>query len=140
MYKETYLKISAPFPIHKEFCRRKIKQQGEQATRDPWLSHELISKPMGVKIVPVMEEEWIACLQTLEVHNCEIISVAFSHDSTWLAPGTKNQTTKSLNQLEDKEQRAIENHIIVMLEVEASPCNASPCIIPWTYACPTMLW
>ncbi|KAF1965715.1 HET-R [Bimuria novae-zelandiae CBS 107.79] len=45
-------------------------------------------------IKPDMEENWSACLQTLEGHRHEVNSVAFSPDSTRLASGSRDNTVK----------------------------------------------
>jgi WD40 repeat protein len=41
-----------------------------------------------------MENEWSACLQTLEGHSGSVSSVAFSHDSTRLASASVDTTVK----------------------------------------------
>ncbi|KAF2811645.1 HET-domain-containing protein [Mytilinidion resinicola] len=42
-------------------------------------------EPRWITIKPAIEDEWGACLQTLEGHSDAVNSVAFSHDSTRLA-------------------------------------------------------
>jgi WD40 repeat protein len=42
-------------------------------------------EPKWITIKPAAEDNWNACLQTLEGHSNEVNSVAFSHDSTRLA-------------------------------------------------------
>ncbi|KAF2476795.1 WD40 repeat-like protein [Lindgomyces ingoldianus] len=48
----------------------------------------------SVTIKPGMQENWSACLSTLEGHSDFISSVAFSHDSTRLASGSGDHTVK----------------------------------------------
>jgi WD40 repeat protein len=47
-----------------------------------------------IKIIPAMDENWSACLQTLEGHSDWVRSVAFSHDSTRLASASGDNTVK----------------------------------------------
>ena len=51
-------------------------------------------EPNFVKIVPAMDDNWSACLQTLEGHSLRVTSVAFSHDSTRLASASWDRTVK----------------------------------------------
>ncbi|KAF2825268.1 hypothetical protein CC86DRAFT_394952 [Ophiobolus disseminans] len=51
-------------------------------------------KPEGITIWPAMSDSWSACLQTLEGHSSTVRSVAFSHDSTWLASASWDRTIK----------------------------------------------
>ncbi|KAF1936042.1 NWD1 protein, partial [Clathrospora elynae] len=50
--------------------------------------------PKGITIKPGMSDSWSACLQTLEGHSHNVTSVAFSHDSTRLAPASGDTTAK----------------------------------------------
>jgi WD40 repeat protein len=50
--------------------------------------------PRWIRIMPNIEEEWNACLQTLEGHRYCVNSVAFSPDSTRLASGSYDNTVK----------------------------------------------
>jgi WD40 repeat protein len=43
---------------------------------------------------PAVQDEWSACLQTLEGHSDRISSVAFSHDSSRLASASHDKTVK----------------------------------------------
>ncbi|KAJ1322938.1 COMPASS component SWD3 [Microdochium nivale] len=43
---------------------------------------------------PAMEDQWNACLQTLEGHSREVNSVVFSHDSCRLASASDDKTVK----------------------------------------------
>jgi WD40 repeat protein len=51
-------------------------------------------EPNFIKIVPDMDDNWSACLQTLEGHSSVVHSVAFSHDSTRLASASYDRTVK----------------------------------------------
>jgi WD40 repeat protein len=51
-------------------------------------------EPKGINIKPAMQERWSSCLQTLKGHSRNVRSVAFSHDSTWLASASDDQTVK----------------------------------------------
>ena len=51
-------------------------------------------EPNWITIKPTTGDKWSACLQTLEGHNGEVNSVAFSHDSTQLASGSGGGTVR----------------------------------------------
>ena len=51
-------------------------------------------EPKWITIRPAMGDKWSACLQTLEGHSGWVWSVAFSHDSTWLASASCDNTVK----------------------------------------------
>src|SRR5258707_11033803 len=51
-------------------------------------------EPKRITIKPAMGDKWSACLQTLEGHRELVWSVAFSHDSTWLASASSDKTVK----------------------------------------------
>ncbi|KAF1361606.1 HET-D [Lizonia empirigonia] len=51
-------------------------------------------EPKEVTIKPAISNGWSACLQTLEGHSDYVSSVAFSHDSTWLASASGDSTVK----------------------------------------------
>jgi WD40 repeat protein len=51
-------------------------------------------EPEGITIKPGMSDSWSACLQTLEGHSECVYSVAFSHNSTWLASASLDKTVK----------------------------------------------
>ncbi|KAL2890790.1 Vegetative incompatibility protein HET-E-1 [Ceratocystis lukuohia] len=54
-------------------------------------SHE---EPDWMKVKPRVEENWDACLQTLEGHGSSVDSVAFSNDGQLLASGSFDKTVK----------------------------------------------
>jgi WD40 repeat protein len=49
-------------------------------------------EPGWMTIVPAISDSWTACLQTLEGYSSGVFSVAFSHDSTWLASASGTST------------------------------------------------
>jgi WD40 repeat protein len=51
-------------------------------------------KPKEVTVKLAISNGWSACLQTLEGHSGYVTSVAFSHDSTWLASASGDRTVK----------------------------------------------
>jgi WD40 repeat protein len=51
-------------------------------------------EPKGIIIKPAMQDKWSSYLQTLEGHGGTVYSVAFSHDSTWLASASDDRTVK----------------------------------------------
>jgi WD40 repeat protein len=51
-------------------------------------------EPDFIRIVPAMDDNWSACLQTLEGHSDWVRSVAFSHDSARLASASRDRTAK----------------------------------------------
>ncbi|KAI9767962.1 MAG: hypothetical protein M1840_005274 [Geoglossum simile] len=51
-------------------------------------------EPTWITVKPCMEDKWSACLQTLEGHSDWVRSVAFSHNSAWLASGSYDRSVK----------------------------------------------
>src|SRR5262245_1480646 len=51
-------------------------------------------EPDWITINPPQQDEWSACLSTLEGHSSSVCSVAFSPDSTKLASGSNDHTVK----------------------------------------------
>ena len=51
-------------------------------------------EPKWITIKPATEDNWSACLQTLEGHSDSVSSVAFSHDSARLASASEDHTVK----------------------------------------------
>jgi hypothetical protein len=52
------------------------------------------NEPKSIIVKPALSSSWSACLQTLEGHSSYVNSVAFSHDSTWLASASDDNTVK----------------------------------------------
>ena len=50
--------------------------------------------PAWLSLPPQVDSDWDACLQTLEGHSDLVRSVAFSHDSAWLASASEDCTVK----------------------------------------------
>ena len=67
-------------------------------------------EPRGVTIKPAMSNGWSACLQTLEGHSDYVTSVAFSHDSTWLASASGDSNIKIWDASSGTCVRTLEGH------------------------------
>ncbi|KAL8284627.1 hypothetical protein RB600_009170 [Gaeumannomyces tritici] len=50
--------------------------------------------PTWLSLVPQVDRNWDACLQTLEGHSDEVSSVAFAHDGKMVASASRDQTVK----------------------------------------------
>ena len=74
---QTYVSALVFSPTH-SLIRHLFKEEAP-----PWLT-----------IKPAIRDKWGACLQTLEGHSSSVSSVAFSHDSTWLASASGDRTVK----------------------------------------------
>jgi hypothetical protein len=66
-------------------------------------------EPDWVTIKPA-RENWSPCLQTLEGHSGEVRSVAFSHDSAWLASASSDRTIKIWDARSGECVQTIEGH------------------------------
>lgn len=51
-------------------------------------------EPPWLSLSPPMPDHWSACLQTLEGHSKQVHSVAYSHDSKWLASASADTTIR----------------------------------------------
>lgn len=51
-------------------------------------------QPLWITLQPDMEYQWSPCLQTLEEHSLSVNSVAFSHDSKFIASASDDCTVK----------------------------------------------
>jgi WD40 repeat protein len=56
--------------------------------------HFIKDAPRWIQVKPCIQDEWSACLQTLEDYSHFVKSVAFSPDSTMLASGSYDGTIK----------------------------------------------
>ncbi|PQE22504.1 hypothetical protein CJF31_00001414 [Rutstroemia sp. NJR-2017a BVV2] len=63
--------------------------------------------PAWIATKPITESNWNSCLQTLEGHDDEVSSVAFSHDSKLLASGSSDKTLKIWDAATGKEVQTI---------------------------------
>ncbi|KAJ4286511.1 hypothetical protein N0V90_013211 [Kalmusia sp. IMI 367209] len=59
---------------------------------------------------PAMMDEWGACLQTLEGHSSRVRSVAFSHDSNWIASASDDRTIKIWDASSGELLQTLEGH------------------------------
>ena len=53
--------------------------------------------PQWITILLKLEQDWDACLLTLEGHEDWVGSVAFSHDSKWIASGSNDRAIRIWN-------------------------------------------
>ncbi|CCF40444.1 NWD1 protein [Colletotrichum higginsianum] len=67
-------------------------------------------EPRWIVTKPSMEDEWNACLQTLEGHNSPVASVAFSGDGTQLASASYDNTVKVWDGATGQCFRTLEGH------------------------------
>src|ERR1051326_2837343 len=51
-------------------------------------------EPQWISMKPALEDQWSACLQTLEGHSRSVWSVAFSRDLTRLASASVDKTVR----------------------------------------------
>jgi WD40 repeat protein len=59
---------------------------------------------------PTIEHDWSPCLQTLDGHQNEVNSVAFSHDSKFLASGSDDRTIKIWDTATGSLRQTLESH------------------------------
>jgi WD40 repeat protein len=67
-------------------------------------------EPKSIMVKPAMSSSWSACLQTLEGHSSAVSSVVFSHDSTWLASASDDNTVKLWDASSGECLQTIEGH------------------------------
>ncbi|KAI9766187.1 MAG: hypothetical protein M1839_005017 [Geoglossum umbratile] len=67
-------------------------------------------EPKYITIKPATGDKWGACLQTLEGHSNSVHSVAFSHNSAWLASASGDQTVKIWDASSGECLQALEGH------------------------------
>ncbi|KAF6525890.1 hypothetical protein HZS61_011685 [Fusarium oxysporum f. sp. conglutinans] len=66
--------------------------------------------PEWISLLPNVDSDWNAALQTLEGHTNSVTSVAFSNDGTLIASGSEDNTVKIWNALTGKRERTLERH------------------------------
>ncbi|CAF3619940.1 unnamed protein product, partial [Fusarium graminearum] len=66
--------------------------------------------PKWISKLPKVEENWDACLLTLEGHSYEVNSVVFSHDSKKVASASHDKTIRIWNAETGKCERVLEGH------------------------------
>ncbi|KAF1957426.1 hypothetical protein CC80DRAFT_592694 [Byssothecium circinans] len=81
------------FSPQKSVIREKFEEQ-----MDGWITKK-----------PAVEPDWSTCLQTLADHQDEVNSVAFSHDSRFLASGSSDSTVKIWDATTWRLQQTLEN-------------------------------
>src|ERR1700733_5295614 len=73
-----------------------------------------------ITIKPPIRDEWGACLQTLEGHSDGIQSVAFSHNSTWLASASDDKRDRIWDARRGACLQTLEGHSDVVWSVAFS--------------------
>ncbi|KAK5710084.1 hypothetical protein LTR17_019197 [Elasticomyces elasticus] len=72
-----------------------------------WYQHEI---PTWISVKPAVDEDWSACLQTLEGHSREVSSVVFSADSSRLASASWDKMIKIWDASSGQCLRTLEGH------------------------------
>ncbi|ORY01188.1 WD40-repeat-containing domain protein [Clohesyomyces aquaticus] len=78
-------------------------------------------EPDWITTAPALEEKWSACLSTLEGHNSEVTSVAFSPDSARLVSGSSDKTVKIWDASSGACLQTLEGHSGEVASVGLSP-------------------
>ncbi|EXL39066.1 hypothetical protein FOCG_18314 [Fusarium oxysporum f. sp. radicis-lycopersici 26381] len=66
--------------------------------------------PGWISLLPTVDSDWNAVLQTLEGHTSFINSAVFSNDGTLIASGSRDNTVKIWNVATGAEERTLEGH------------------------------
>ncbi|KAI1073345.1 hypothetical protein LB507_011700, partial [Fusarium sp. FIESC RH6] len=66
--------------------------------------------PKWIRNLPTVEENWDACLLTLEGHSMEVNSVVFSHDSKKVASGSHDETIRIWDAETGECERELKGH------------------------------
>ncbi|KAI1012377.1 hypothetical protein LB504_013205, partial [Fusarium proliferatum] len=66
--------------------------------------------PKWISNLPKVEENWDACLLTLEGHSSLVRSVVFSHDSKWVASSSDDSTIRTWDTETGKCERELKGH------------------------------
>ncbi|KAI9778246.1 MAG: hypothetical protein M1839_008270 [Geoglossum umbratile] len=81
-------------------------------------------EPKSITIKPATGDKWGACLQTLEGHSNGVYSVAFSHNSAWLASASEDQTVKIWDASSGECLQTLEGHSDLVWSVAFSHNSA----------------
>ncbi|PTD03479.1 Vegetative incompatibility protein HET-E-1, partial [Fusarium culmorum] len=73
--------------------------------------------PRWIALLPKVDSEWNAVLQTLEGHTSSVNSVVFSKDGKLIASGSDDDTIKIWNVATGKEEQTLEGHTDSVLSV-----------------------
>jgi WD40 repeat protein len=78
-------------------------------------------EPEWIKIKPAIENEWNACLQTLEGHSKSVNSVAISPNTQWIASASDDRTIKIWDVATGQCCQTLEGHSESVKSVTISP-------------------
>ncbi|GKU08434.1 unnamed protein product [Fusarium langsethiae] len=73
--------------------------------------------PTWISLLPHVDPDWNAVLQTLEGHTSEVNSVVFSSDGRLIASGSNDNTIKIWNVATGKEEQTLEGHTNLVTSV-----------------------
>ncbi|RKK63627.1 Vegetative incompatibility protein HET-E-1 [Fusarium oxysporum] len=73
--------------------------------------------PRWISLIPKVDSDWNAVLQTLEGHTNWVTSVVFSQDGKLIASGSYDHTVKIWNMATGKEERTFEGHMALVTSV-----------------------
>ena len=88
-------------------------------------------KPKWITIKPAVEDDWNACLQTLEGHSYAVNSVAFSPDSSRLESASHDGTVKIWDASSGKCLQTLEGHSYLVKSVAFSPDSSRLASASW---------
>ncbi|CAN9182999.1 unnamed protein product [Alternaria alternata] len=77
--------------------------------------------PLWIRQLPWVEQDWSACLQTLEGHSGGVTSVVFSPDGQTVASGSYDETVKLWDASTGALRSTLEGHLDVVTSVVFSP-------------------
>jgi WD40 repeat protein len=102
---QAYFSVAAETPLQIYCClafvpRKSVVRRTFENFIPKWISN-----------LPKVEENWDACLLTLEGHSSWVRSVVFSHDSKKVASGSDDETIRIWNAETGECERELKGHI-----------------------------